>query len=323
MLLVLALVLVIAQGGRPSFAAGGMPGGGKADDKGATPYVLVLGVAQDGGAPQAGDKTHPGWADPSLRRRVTCLAVVDPAGRPGRWLLDCTPDFREQLHELDRVAPVEGTPGLAGIFLTHAHIGHYTGLMFLGHESMGAREVAVWAMPKMRSFLEAGGPWSQLVRYENIRLNTLEHGRSVVLNSRLRVTPFRVPHRQEYSEVVGYRIDGPNRSVLFIPDIDQWEDWDAEGTRIETLIAGVDVAYLDGTFYANGEIPGRDMSSFPHPFITHSMRRFASLPEKERGKIRFIHLNHTNPALYPDSEARRTIERNGFRVAEEMERVDL
>ena len=141
LLMGLALVLVIVPGGRPSFAAGGMPGGGKADGKGAAPYILVLGVAQDGGAPQAGDKTHPGWADPSLRRRVTCLAIVDPVGT-GRWLLDCTPDFREQLQALDRVAPVEGTPGLAGIFLTHAHIGHYTGLMFLGHESMGGAQMA-------------------------------------------------------------------------------------------------------------------------------------------------------------------------------------
>lgn len=305
-----------------ALAAATVPCGGARGEKTARPYVLVLGVAQDGGAPQAGDKDHPGWSDARFRRRVSCLAIVDPA-RSRRWMIDCTPDFREQLQALDRVAPVEGTPGLGGIFLTHAHMGHYTGLMFLGHESMGSRAVAVYTLPRMRTFLEGSGPWSQLVRYENIRLNTLFDGEAVDLGDRLSVTAFTVPHRQEYSEVAGYRVEGPERAVLFIPDIDRWEDWDAEGTRIEELIAGVDVAYLDGTFYANGEIPGRDMSTFPHPFITHSMQRFAILPRKERKKIRFIHLNHTNPALESGSEARRTIERNGFRVAEEMERVDL
>jgi len=286
------------------------------------PYVIVLGIAQDGGVPQAGSKDHRGWDDPALRRRVASLGLVDPASG-GRWLFDATPDFREQLHELDRAAPVDGVPGLEGIFLTHAHIGHYTGLMFLGHESIGARGVTVFAMPRMSAFLGGNGPWDQLIRYGNIALATLQDGEPVRLNDRLTVTPFIVPHRQEYSEVAGFTIDGPGRSVLFIPDIDSWEEWEAEGTRIEQMIAKVDVAFLDGTFYAAGEIPGRDMSGFPHPFITRSMERFASLPAAEKAKIRFIHLNHTNAALRPDSEARRSILSNGFRVAEEGERVDL
>ena len=296
-----------------STAAGAQP---------AEPYLVVLGIAQDGGVPQAGTKTHPGWDDPAQRRLVVSLALVDPATSQ-RWLFEATPDFREQLHRLDTVFPVDEKPGLDGIFLTHAHMGHYTGLMYLGHESMGAQGVPVYAMPRMREYLSTNGPWDQLVRYNNIVLAPLADGVPVRLNDRLSVTPLLVPHRQEYSEVVGYRIDGPNRAALFIPDIDSWEDWDAEGTRIEAVIAGVDVAYLDATFYANGEIPGRDMSGFPHPFITHSMARFANLPPEGRAKVRFIHLNHTNPALRPDSEARRTILENGFRVAEEMERVGL
>jgi pyrroloquinoline quinone biosynthesis protein B len=297
----------------------GRAGAQPADD---APYLVVLGIAQDGGVPQAGSKDHPGWNDPALRQHVVSLALVDPITSQ-RWLFEATPDFREQLHRLDEIAPVADTPGLAGVFLTHAHIGHYTGLMYLGHESMGARGVPVYAMPRMADYLHTNGPWSQLVRYENIVLQPLVDGEPVPLNERLTVTPFLVPHRQEFSEVVGYRIDGPSKSALFIPDIDSWTEWDAEDTRIEDVIAQVDVAYLDATFYANGEIPGRDMSTFPHPFITHSIDRFRNLPAEERAKIRFIHLNHTNPALRPNSEARRTIEANGFRVAEEMEIVDL
>jgi len=286
------------------------------------PYVVVLGVAQDGGVPQAASSDHPGWDDPTRRRLAVSLGLVDPVTNE-RWMFEATPDFRRQLQRLDALHPVETRPGLAGIFLTHAHIGHYTGLMFLGHESTGASEVPVYAMPRMGEFLAGNGPWSQLVAYENITLRTLEDGVPVPLNDRLTVTPFLVPHRQEFSEVVGYRIDGPRRSVLFIPDIDGWEEWDAAGTRIEDLLADVDIAFLDATFYADGEIPGRDMSGFPHPFITHSMERFAPLPADMRSRVRFIHLNHTNPALWADSEARRTIEAAGFHVAEPLERHEF
>ena len=111
--------------------------------------------------------------------------------------------------------------------------------------------------------------------------------------------------------------------MLFVPDIDSWDQWDAMGVRLEVELAKVDVAYLDGTFFANGEIPGRDMTGFPHPFITKTMERLGGLPEAERGKVRFIHLNHTNPALWEGSEARREVERRGFRVADEEERVGM
>ena len=288
----------------------------------ASPYVVVLGIAQDGGVPQAGSSEHPAWENPALSRLVVSLGLVAPATGE-RWLFEATPDFREQLHLFDQLAPADPAPGLGGIFLTHAHIGHYTGLMFLGHESLGATAVPVFTMPRMAEFLATNGPWSQLVKYGNIVLRSLEAGVPVSLGGGLTVTPFLVPHRQEYAEVVGFRIEGPDRSVLFIPDIDSWEEWDASGTRIESVIASVDVAYLDGTFFANGEIPGRDMTGFPHPFITHSMQRFAGLSPSEKAKIRFIHLNHTNPALFNDSEARLQVERSGFRIAEQGERVEL
>lgn len=286
------------------------------------PFVVVLGIAQDGGVPQAGSYAEPGWRDESRRRRVTCLGLVDPASGK-RWLLDATPDLPEQLFWLQEACGFAAPKAPDGIFLTHAHIGHYTGLMYLGHEAMGAQGVKVYAAPRMRTFLETNGPWGQLVRYQNIELQTLTPGEPVQLTKTLSVTPFLVPHRQEYSEVVGFRIQGPRQSVLFIPDIDSWHELDAMGVRIEDLVAGVDVAYLDGTFFANGEIPGRDMSGFPHPFITMSMHRFATLPAAERAKVRFIHLNHTNPVLDEESAAMRSVRESGMRVAKEREVVRL
>jgi len=286
------------------------------------PYLIVLGIAQDGGVPQAGAKPTSARESDEFRRHVVSLAVIDPATGE-RWMFEATPDFPAQLRALDRIAPVATSPSLQGIFLTHAHMGHYTGLMHLGHEAMGARGIPVYAMPTMAEFLRTNGPWSQLVRLENITLRLLEDGVPVQLNERLSVMPLVVPHRQEYSEVVGYRIQGPERAVLFIPDIDRWDAWDRVGHRIEDVLAGVDVAYLDGTFFADREVGGRDMSSFPHPFITSTMDRLGVLPADQRTKVRFIHLNHTNPALHASSPARAAITRAGFRVAQELERVPL
>jgi pyrroloquinoline quinone biosynthesis protein B len=284
--------------------------------------LIVLGTAQDGGAPQIGHDDDPGWSSPADRRFAASLGIVDHSGGK-RWFIDATPDIREQLHRLNAsFPPKDGQRALDGVFLTHAHIGHYTGLMFFGKEAMGARDLPVHALPRMSEFLTRNGPWSQLVALRNIVLMPMSAGAAVNIAS-VRITPVLVPHREEFSEVCGYRIEGPNRKVLFIPDIDRWEDWDALGVRIEDEIARVDVAYLDGTFYSGSELPGRDMTKVPHPSIETSMRRFSTLSKSERQKIMFTHLNWSNPARFAESTARKDIERAGFGIAEEGEIVSL
>ncbi len=280
--------------------------------------VLVLGVAQDGGKPQLGNSNDPAWQNQALQRLASSIALIDQrSNQTQRWLFDATPDLKQQLQRLDRFAPVRRSIGLDGIFLTHAHIGHYTGLMLLGHESVGANGIPVYAMPKMQNFLSSNGPWDQLIRYQNISLQNLQAGQPVRLAGSLSVTAFLVPHRQEYSEVVGFQIQGPDRSLVYLPDIDSWEQWDDWGIRIEQLIAANEIVLLDGSFYANGEIPGRDMSGFPHPFVTHSMQRFAGLSIAEKAKIHFIHMNHTNPLHDPDSVELKQVIAQGFAVSNE------
>lgn len=283
--------------------------------------LVVLGIAQDGGVPQAGTTDEKAW-EPAARRLVTSLALIDPAGGK-RYLFEASPDFPTQLHLLDRLAPTAARPGLDGIFLTHAHVGHYLGLAHLGREVMGAKQVPVWAMPRMGEFLRSNGPWSQLIELGNIELHPLAADRPVGLGSGLSVTPILVPHRDEYSETVAFIIRGPRRSVLFLPDIDKWEKLDQRGVRIEDLIASVDVAYLDGTFFADGEIPGRAMLDIPHPFIRESLARFADLPAAERAKVHFIHFNRTNPALDPSGPAAQEIRGAGFGLAVEGQEVQL
>ena len=284
--------------------------------------LVVLGVAQDAGYPQAACAKaccKPAWADPQKRSGATCLAVVNHS-TGSRFMFEATPHFTDQLRALDQLHPAKNKPILDGIFLTHGHIGHYTGLMQLGREVMGTKGVPVYAMPRMFTYLSHNGPWSQLVGLGNIKLQAMSADQPVRPEAGFEVTPLLVPHRDEFTEAVGYRIQGPNKAVLFIPDIDKWALW-ARG--IETVIRTVDVAYLDGTFYDQAEMPGRNMSDIPHPFISESLARFASLPETERSKIRFIHFNHSNPVLDTNSAAAAEVRKAGFAIAQVGEIIKL
>jgi pyrroloquinoline quinone biosynthesis protein B len=200
-----------------------------------------------------------------------------------------------------------------GIFLTHAHMGHYTGLMHLGREALGGQQVPVFAMPRMESFLKTNGPWSQLVELGNIKIISQQDNQKAILTPSLMVTPFIVPHRDEFSETVGYRIQGTNKTALFIPDIDKWSAWE---TDILKEVAKVDYAFIDATFYAEGEIP-RPMSEVPHPFIEETVALFAKADKATKSKIIFIHFNHSNPLMDEQHSKRLALEKEGFRFARE------
>jgi pyrroloquinoline quinone biosynthesis protein B len=287
---------------------------------------MVLGIGQDGGAPQIDRQSDPGWTTPALRLFAASGALVDHRNNK-RYLFEATPDIREQLYALNDAMGVAGNSdplGLAGVFLTHAHIGHYAGLMFAGHESAGSKELKVFAMPRMKAYLESNGPWDQLVRYSNIILEPLRDGTRMDFGDAVFVTPHRVPHRDEYSETVGFVVNGPSKSVLFLPDIDDWDQWEQEfGARIEDMIAAVDFAYLDATFFDDNELPGRDMSDFPHPRLFDSMQRFSKLSPGEQDKVRFFHINHTNRVRFEDSREHQLMNEMGFHVARQGERVCL
>lgn len=281
-------------------------------------FIEVLGIAQDAGFPQAGcskANCQLFWNGETEARHVVSLGLVDNSSHQS-WMFEATPDFNHQFHRLTEIAP---NFDFSGIFLTHAHIGHYTGLMQLGHEAMGASDVPVYAMSRMKSYLENNGPWSQLVNFNNIELQSLVADSSIQISESLTVTPFLVPHRDEYSETVGYRIEGPNKSALFIPDINKWSVWERS---IVDEIAKVDVAFLDATFFDSNELPGRDMSQIPHPFVEESIALFGELPDAEKAKITFIHFNHTNPLILNSME-RAQIQNMGYNVAFEGMRVGL
>ena len=302
-------------------------GGTRSEPAAEPPYVLVLGTAQDAGLPQLAcrcEACEEARSDPACARGASSLLLVDPAsGR--RWLFDASPDLPEQLERArGHGGPAEGVTGrpalFDGVFLTHAHIGHYTGLMYLGREAYGSETTPVHVTPRLAEFLSTNGPWDQLVEQGRIELEVMAPGSHVELGGGLSVESMRVPHRDEYSDTVAYRIVGPRRSVLYLPDIDKWARWHRS---LEEELGRVDLALIDGTFYSGAELPGRDMSEIPHPFIVETLARLAAAPRALRERVVFTHLNHSNPAADASSEAAAAVRASGASVAVEGARYEL
>lgn len=283
-------------------------------------FLIVLGIAQDAGFPHiaAADEFREVEKNHKARQKVVSLGLIDKNAKQ-KFLFEAAPDLPAQLFALNKFLPSAQTlPD--GVFLTHAHIGHYTGLMYFGREAVGARGIPVYAMPRMENFLIENAPWSQLARLKNIEIRKLQADEATRLNENLSVKPFLVPHRDEFTETVGFEIAGKNKTAVFIPDIDKWSKWSRD---LKELIKQVDYALVDATFYKNGEIPNRDMSEIPHPFVEETMRLLEDLPAREKAKVIFIHFNHTNPLIRKNSRERREVLRKGFRLADEGMVLDL
>ena len=314
-----------AEGGRSGAAAGVDEGNETMDaDQEITrqevsvtgPRAVVLGVAHDGGQPHAGcdcRRCRHALAHPQDRPLVASLGIVLPeSGRT--FLIDATPDVALQLralrHNLNPEPPpaprreggVDRAP-VDGVFLTHAHVGHYLGLAHFGREVVSTTGLPVWGTPRMLAFLRDNGPWSQLVDLGNVELRPVEPGEgapgeAVELGEGVSVAALRVPHREEFSDAVGYVVRGPRSALLYVPDTDGWDAWAVASERVMEA-AGIDVALVDGTFHSGDELPGRDLSKVRHPFIGDSVERFTPFVERTGVEIHFLHFNHTNPALDP------------------------
>ena len=276
--------------------------------------LKVLGVVQDGGLPHLGSNKLC-CENNEQKRYVTSIMLINNKNNES-YLFDASPDINEQLNFMgDRIKK-----DLKGIFLTHAHIGHYTGLMYFGREALNSKLINVYAMPRMKKFLENNGPWSQLVSLKNISIKEINNNSKFSIDTNIIIQPIEVPHRAEFSETVGYKIYGPNKTVLFIPDIDKWYLWE---NSIVDEIKKVDYALIDATFYDSKEINYRDISEIPHPFVIESMELFDALNTNEKNKIFFIHLNHTNPLLDKNSDEYKYVASKGYNVAEEGMKLKL
>ena len=278
--------------------------------------LMVLGTVQDGGFPQAGCfKRCCQSISNESKRFVSSVSIIDKETN-SCWLVDITPDFKEQIKLVKDFLLIDGSPSIKGIFLTHSHIGHYIGLLDLGVEVMNLKNIPIYVMPKMKSFLENNAPFNFLIESGNIIINQITDNELIGLSSGVSISPFLVPHRNELSETVGYQIKSNAKSIIYIPDIDAWDIWD---DNIVDVVRKNNLLFLDGTFYDKNEIPNRDISKVPHPYVSESVKIFSKLDHLDKQKIFFTHLNHTNPLLNKQSPQIKKLIDNGYQIAKEKQ----
>lgn len=273
--------------------------------------AVVLGTTQDGGVPQpccSCPRCDAARRATGPRRMPACLALVGETGRV--LVVDATPAYGEQLALLARTL---GTSAACPheLAISHAHIGHYLGLAFLGKEAVHARGLPVHGTPSMLRFLQQNRPWSHLVERGEVDLRALAPGTPLPFDGAT-VHVFLSPHRGEDTDTVGFEVVGPRRRLVYVSDADVLPP------EIVERVRDADVSLVDGTFYSPAELPHRDILAVKHPFVRDSLVRLRGA----RGPVLFTHLNHTNPLLDPGSPEARSLP-SGFAVASEGQVFEL
>tara|TARA_B100000579_G_scaffold159946_1_gene129984 strand:+ start:2807 stop:3709 length:903 start_codon:yes stop_codon:yes gene_type:complete len=279
--------------------------------------VVVVGIAQDGGVPQAGcscERCVSALNDPTKVLYPVSLVIIGLDG--SIHLIEAT---RGLAHQLSIAAKSLGKGDSLvpdSVSLTHCHLGHVDGVGQFGKEAMGGSGIPLFASSSVIQVLEER-------RLATPFQNNVAHSGNVfspTVGCGFELEFVRVPHRDEYSDTHAIRVIGPNHSLLFLPDHDDWGQTlrlvGEQSIRDWFISMGIDFAMIDGTFWSDGELGGRDMTRVPHPTISESMEL---LGERREGdpEIIFIHLNHTNPALDGDSSQARYLSSLGWKIGEQ------
>lgn len=279
--------------------------------------VTLLGVAQDGGRPQAGC-TRPCCV--GLRPEDTSYPVaLGISDADSNHLIEATRFLGQQL-------TIWGQTNIENVLLTHAHFGHVDGLGLFGKETMNARNVGLHLSSEMEHLVDRTPQWALMVDQGVFQPTTFHDRDNLQFTPTLTIQPVHVPHRDELSDMHAFVIRGPNRSLLFLPDHDTWaetlERHNQPSIRSWLEALKVDIALIDGTFWSSDELSGRNQDKVPHPPVSQTIDL---LGPRQGGdpEIYFIHLNHTNPLYDPSSEASALLAQTGWMVAQQGQRFTL
>lgn len=289
--------------------------------------VCLLGIAQDGGRPQPGcfrSCCVHAYDDPSLVRHPVSLGLV--GADYSTHLFEATRDLAWQFACWSHNDPVEGQ--LSSLWITHAHHGHVDGLGLFGAEAIAAKGLPLHCSASFSRLLAKNASWAHMMREGVLSPRPFLPEKSIIpyTDSSFSITPVKVPHRAELSDMHAFLISGPKANLLFLPDHDSWQQTLAEvgcdGIRSWLGELKVNIALLDGTFWSSDELSHRQQDLVPHPTVQDTIERLGA----RRGgdpRIVFIHLNHTNPLHDLESEEAKIVQSLGWEIGVEGMVFDL
>jgi pyrroloquinoline quinone biosynthesis protein B len=246
-------------------------------------------------------------------------------GDAGPWfLVNASPDLREQLELLG--APPGGVraPPIAGVLLTDAEIDHTAGLLLM-RES--ATPIRVFGAAGVGRALREGYPVLRMLeRYCGADWRTLEPGR--LDGSSLDVEPFPAggdaPRYLDGAELEasGLVFSDSGGAITYVPGLARLDD------SVVGRLAASDVVLVDGTFWHDDDlarlgIPGRTARAMGHVPLAGRGGSLEVLAGLERPRKILVHINNTNPILLEDSPEREEVVRAGVEVAYDGLEVEL
>ena len=278
--------------------------------------VTVLGIAQDGGHPQPGCL------------RPCCANIIEPhypvslgirSSEGTNLLIEATRNLGDQF-------TLWGQTNVDHLLLTHAHLGHVDGLGLFGREAIAARDIELHVSDDMYHLIDRTPQWNLMVQQGVFNIRTFTAGDIVFSQGELSIEAVRIPHRAELSDMHAFIIRGPSKSLLFLTDHDTWNETLTVHDRssIRELLAklNVDIALIDGTFWSEDELAGRNQATVPHPPVLQTLKMLGEKKQDDPDII-FTHLNHTNPLYNRGSEQYAEVERLGWSVAYQGQRFTL
>ena len=243
------------------------------------------------------------------------------------YVIGAGPDVRHQIESFPplRPGPQPRQSPLRGVLLPDAELDHTIGLP----ELREGGSLDVYATAPVLAALDDAFPVRRLLdAYTTARWFEVSVGVPLPLeDGRLNVLAFPTgDKRPRYAAGcaadgcwrVGYSIvDAESGGVaVFAPSVGHWSP------ELGDAVAHADCAFVDGTFWTDGEMDTVGSSRLPAAGAGHlpisgpagSALRLAECPARRRV---YVHLNNTNPVLDVQSPERRLLEELGLEVGQD------
>jgi pyrroloquinoline quinone biosynthesis protein B len=295
--------------------------------------IVVLGAAAGGGVPQWNCGCEVCQAARNGRLQRTQASIAISADSEHWFLINASPDLRQQLIATPRLHPKAGQlrhSPIAGVILTNSEVDAVAGLLSMREGS----PFTIYAHPRVLAILKANNIFNVLsennVRRQPIAIDeAFEPALPDGLPSGIEIMPFAVPGKGAWylegkvhpaggngaGDTLGLRIGdkASGKHLYFLAAC-------AQATPdLKRRLAGASLIFFDGTVWRDDELIAAGLGAktgqaMGHISMSGENGAIAALADLGIDRKIFLHINNSNPALLQDSAERKTAERAGWQI---------